>query len=134
MAERDVGHRRGLLKGVEVDDDHVDGSDAVSGDGGFVFLIAANVKQAAMNLGVERLDAAIKHLWKAGEFADVLDREAGLAQCLCGSASRDQFDAKTGKHAGKVHQSGLVSDAQQGSTNLFCIVGARTHGCSPQKK
>ena len=80
MAEGDAGLGGGFLKGIEIDDDHVDGLDAVRGDGGLVLLIAANVEQAAVDLGMEGLDAAVEHLGKAGELADVLDGEAGFAE------------------------------------------------------
>ena len=73
VAEGDAGLGGGLLEGVEVDDHHVDGLDAVGGDGGFVLGVAADVEQAAVDLGMEGLDAAVEHLRKAGEFADVLD-------------------------------------------------------------
>ena len=38
MAEGDAGLGGGFLKGVEIDDDHVDGLDAVGGDGGLVLV------------------------------------------------------------------------------------------------
>ena len=49
VAEGYAGLGGGLLKGVEVDDHHVDGLDAVGGDGGLVLRVAANVEQAAVN-------------------------------------------------------------------------------------
>ncbi len=121
MAEGDAGLSGGLLEGVEIDDHHVDGLDAVRGDGGLVFLVAANVEQAAVDLGMEGLDAAVEHLGKAGQIADVLDAEAGLAQCPRGAAGGDQLHAKAGQDAGKLDQAGLVGNAQQGAPNLFCI-------------
>ena len=87
MAECNAGQSRGLLECVEIDDHHVDGGDAVSGDGGFMFLVAANVEQAAVDLGVQRFDAAVKHLRKACQLGDVLDRKTRRAQCRSGSAS-----------------------------------------------
>ena len=78
VAEGDAGLSGGLLKGVEIHHHHVDGLDAVGGDGGLVLLVAANVKQSAVDLGMEGLDAAVEHLRKAGEIADVLDGEAAL--------------------------------------------------------
>jgi hypothetical protein len=80
MAEGDAGLGGGLLEGVEIDHHHVDGLDAVRGDGGFVLGVAANVEQAAMDAGMQGLHAAVEHLRKAGQVADVLDRQAGLAQ------------------------------------------------------
>ena len=66
MAEGDAGLGRGLLEGVEVHHHHVDGRNAVRGHGGFVLLVAANVEQSAMHLGMQRLHASVKHLGKAG--------------------------------------------------------------------
>ena len=101
VAEGDAGLGGGLLEGVEVDHHHVDGLDAVRGDGGFVLVVAADVEQAAVDLGMEGLDAAVEHLGKAGEVADVLDGEAGFAQGAGGAAGGDQFDAEAGQDAGQ---------------------------------
>ena len=68
-----------LLKGIEIHHNHVDGLDAVRGHRGLMLGVAANVEQPAVNLGVQGLDAAVEHLRKAGEFADVFNGEAGLA-------------------------------------------------------
>ena len=111
MAEGDAGLGGGLLEGVEVDDDHVDGLDRVLGDGGLVFGVAADVEQAAVHLGVEGLDAAVEHLGKAGEVADVLDGEAGIAKRAGGAAGRDEFDAEAGQCLGKLHQARLIGNA-----------------------
>ena len=115
MAEGDAGLGRSLLKRVEIDDHHIDGLDAVRGHSGFVLGVAANVEQAAVNPGVQRFDAAVEHLGEAGEFADVLDGEAGLAQGRGGAAGGDKFDAESGERAGKLHKAGLVGDAEQGA-------------------
>ena len=50
--------------------------------GGFVFFIAADVKQAAVDFGMQRFDAAIHHFGKAGVCADVADREARSRKAL----------------------------------------------------
>ncbi len=121
MAEGHAGLSGGLLKGVEVDDYHIDRFDAVRGDRGLVLGVAANVEQAAVNLGVQGLDAAVEHLGKAGQIADVLDGEAGLAQRTRRSAGRDQFHAKARQCLGKLHQAGLVGHTQQRTPNpLLC--------------
>ena len=121
MAEGDAGLRGGFLKCVEIDYDHVDGLDAVRGDGGFVLGIAADVEQTAMHAGMQRLDAAIEHLRKAGEFADVLDCEAGFAQRAGRAAGRNQLDAKARQRSGKIDQARLVGHAQKRAPNLlFC--------------
>ena len=112
VAEGNAGLRRGLLEGVEVDDDHVYGLDVVSGDGGFVVGIAANVEQTAVDARMQRLHAAVEHFGKAGEIADVLYRQAGLAECTRGATGRDQLDAETCEHLGEIDEAGFVGDAE----------------------
>ena len=45
-----------------------------------------------MHHGVKRLDAAVHHFGKAGQFANVLHRQASGTERFCGAASRYQFD------------------------------------------
>ena len=120
-----------LLKGVEVDHHHVDGLDALRGDGSLMLLVAANVKQAAMNLGVQRLDAAVEHLRKAGQIADVLYDQAGLAQRARRSAGGNQLHAKARQHLGKLHQAGLVGHAQQRPPDPLFRNHIRAHDFAP---
>ena len=120
VAEGDRRLGGGFLKGVEVDHNHVDGLDAVGGDGGLVLGVATNVKKAAMDAGVQCFDAAIEHFREAGEVADVFDLEAGLTQSAGGSAGRDQLHAKAGQDLGKFDQAGLVGHAEQGSADPLC--------------
>ena len=42
---------------------------------------------------MQRLDPAVHHLGKAGEFRDILDREAGILDRLGGAASGNELDA-----------------------------------------
>ncbi len=76
----DVGLERGLLEGVEVDDDEVDGLDAVGIDGGDVFGVLADVEDATMDPGVQGFDSSVEHLGETGELRDVADSEPGLAK------------------------------------------------------
>jgi hypothetical protein len=50
------------VKGVEITDDQVDGRDAVRLEVGEVARLAAIRQDAPVNLGVESLDTAVKHL------------------------------------------------------------------------
>ena len=117
MAEGDAGLCGGFLEGVEVDDDHVDGLDAVIGDGGFVLGVAADVEQTAVDEGVEGLDAAVEHLGEAGEVADVADGQAGFAEGAGGAAGGDELDAEAGEGLGKLDEAGFVGDAEQGAAD-----------------
>ena len=76
-----------------------------------MLLVTANIEQAAVDLGVQGLDAAVEHLRKAGQVADVSDHQAGLAQSTRRSAGGDQFYAKADQCLGKIHQAVLVGDA-----------------------
>ena len=94
----------GLLEGVEIDHDHVDGLDAVLADGGAMLLLAADVQDAAVHLGMKRLHPAVEHLGEAGEIGDIFHRDAGIAQQLGGAAGGDQFDSKLMQFPGKLHR------------------------------
>ena len=61
--------------------------------------LSRHVEEAAVDLGVEGLDAAVEHLGEAGEVADVGDLQAGVAEGLGGATGGDQFDAVSGEGA-----------------------------------
>ena len=73
-------------------------------DGRDVLRIVADVQNAAMHLGMQRLHAAVEHLGKAGQLGDVFHRDAGVAQQLRGASGGDQFHAHAGELARKLHQ------------------------------
>ena len=133
MAEGDAGLGGGLLKCVEIDDDHVDGLDAMAGDSGFVFVVAANVKQAAMDARVQRFDTAVEHLREAGEFADVFYGQSGFTQRARGAAGGDQLHAKAGEGLGEFNQAGFVGYAEKRSPNRLCRTCRCTHSSAPDK-
>ena len=115
--ERDAGLGRGFLEGVEIHDHHVDRRDAVLGDGGDVLGIFAAMQDAAVDLGMQRLDAAVEHFGESGEFGDVFDGDAGIAQQLGGASGGDEFDAEGGELAGEIDEAGFVGDAENGALN-----------------
>ena len=94
VREGDLGVGDGLLELVQVDDDQVDQLNAVLSGLLHVLLGIAAGKQRAVNLGVQRLDAAVHHLGIARE---LLDGGYGNARVLDGTsraARRDDLDAK----------------------------------------
>ena len=117
MAEGDAGLCGGFLKGVEIHNHHVDGLDAVRGDGCLVLRVSANVEQSAMHERMQCLYAAIEHFRKAGQIADVFDRKSRRAQCRRGAAGGNEFYAKVGQPLCEFDQSGLVGHAQQRPPN-----------------
>src|SRR5206468_5828525 len=87
----------------------------------------AAMKNTAVDLRMQRLHPAVEHLGKPGEVRDVAHRDSLLPQQLRGAARRDKFDAHAGQLAGKLYESALIGDAQDGTFDLRtrCI----RHGC-----
>ena len=52
---------------IEIDDEKIDRCDAMRAHRGRMFGVVADREQAAVHLGVQRLDAAVHHFGKAGE-------------------------------------------------------------------
>ena len=116
--ERHAWFGSGFLKGIKIHHHHVDRLNAVLGDSAAVRGILAAVQNASVHLGMQRLDAAVEHLGKAGELGDIFDLDAGVAQQFGGAAGGDQFHAQAGELAGEFHQSGFVGHAENGTLNL----------------
>ena len=76
-------------------------------------------QDAAMHFRMQGLDPAVEHFRKAGVFADVDDREAGVAQHLGGAAGGQDFDAGSGERAGEFDQAGFIGHADQGAFDIF---------------
>ena len=113
----------GCLERVEVDHEQVDRRDAVRLHRVGMFLVVADREQAAMHLGMQRLDPAVHHLGKTGELRDVLDRQPGRRDRLRGAAGGDELDAMAGQRLGKFDQAGLVGNGQQGAGYTARMVG-----------
>ena len=109
----------GGLEGIEVDDDHVDHLDAVRLGVAHVRLEVPAAEQAAVDLGVQGLDAAVHHLGKAGELVDHGDRDAGLLQNAGSAAGRDDLDAElVHQRAGEVLAASLIGEGDNRSLDL----------------
>ena len=80
---------------------------------GHMLLVPADVQNAAVHLGMQRLHAPVQHLRKAGQVADVAHTESRLAQRARRPAGRDQLNAVRGQRAGKLDQAGLVGYGEQ---------------------
>ena len=64
---------------------------------------------------MQRLDAAVHHFRKSGQFADVEHLESGIAQRHAGAAGRNQLDAEAGQCAREVDDAGFVGDGNEGA-------------------
>ena len=113
----DAGAGGGLLEGVEVDDDEVDGLDVVLGDGGHVAGVGADVEERGVDAGVEGFDAAVEHFRKAGEVGDVADGKAGSAEGGGGAAGGDELDAVADKGLGEGDEAGFIGDGEEGAAD-----------------
>ena len=113
-----------FLEGVEIDDDHVDGSDAVLGDRGYMFRVFPAMQDAAVNFRMQRLDTAVEHFGESGEVGDVFDYDAGVAQQFGGAPGGDEFDAERGELAGELDEPGFIGDGKNGALDA----GGRHYG------
>ena len=123
LFESHAGLGSSFFEGVEIHHDHVDRLDAVLGDGGDVRGILAAMQDASMHFGMQRLDAAVEHFREAGEFGDVFDGDAGIAQQLGRASGGDEFDAEAGELAREIDEAGLVGDAEDGALDAGSAAG-----------
>ncbi len=86
-------------------------------DGGDVPGVFAAVKDAAVDLGMKRLDASVEHLGEAGEVGDVFHGDARVAEQLGGASGGDEFDAEGGELAGELDESGFVGHGEDGAVD-----------------
>ena len=94
------------------------------GYGGGVLWIVAAVQDAAVDFGMQRLNAAVEHLREASEFGDVFDFYSRVAQKFCGASGGDDFDAECGEFAGEFGESGFIGDAEDGALDAGRHAGA----------
>ncbi len=103
---------------VEVDDHHVDGSDAVRGEGAHMIGFSAHGEDAGGDARVDGFNAAIHHFGELSDFGDVGDGDAGIAQKAGCSAGGDELGAKRGEAAGEIGKSGFIGDAEEDALNF----------------
>ena len=118
--------RRGALEGIEVDDHQVDVLDLVLAGRAHVVGVVARGEQSGVQLGMQRLDAAVHDLREAGEVLDGAHRDAGALELLRGAARRDELDPELGEAGGEVDDPALVGNRQQCASDPD---GARLREC-----
>ncbi len=82
-----------------------------------MLVIVAHRQQAAMDNGMQRLDAAVHHLRKAGDLRNILHGEARVAQRLGRAAGRDQLDAALRQRRREFDNTRFVGHRKQRPTN-----------------
>ena len=98
----------GGLKGVEVEDGHVDLADAMLLHLLLVLGVATDAEKAAMDLGVERLDASVEALGRSSVIRNINDGKTSLTELLGGAAGREQLHVLGGEEGGKLDDASLI--------------------------
>jgi hypothetical protein len=94
-------------------------------------LIAAHIEDAAVDFGVQRLDAAVEHFGEAGEVGDFAHGEAGVAQGFRGASGGNQLDFMASETLREIHEAGFVRHAQQRAGDLFVTAQGDCSGSCP---
>ena len=102
--------RDGLGERIEIDHHQIDRADLMLLHRCGVRGIVAHREQAAVNLGVQRLDAAVHHLGKPRQVRNVAHRQPGVAQRLGGAPGRNQLHAPGGERLAEIDDAGLVGN------------------------
>ena len=98
-----------LLERIQVHHHQLERHDALLGDRGHVVGAVAAAEDAAVDLGVERLDPAVHHLGKAGVGGDLADGDAGLFEMPPGPAAGVDFDAGGRQVLGQTRSGPILS-------------------------
>ena len=82
-----------LLEGIEIDHEKIDRRDPMGEHRGLVLGVLPDREEAAMHLGMERLEPAVHHLGKARQLRDVDHLKPGFVERLRGATRRDERNA-----------------------------------------
>jgi hypothetical protein len=104
--------RYGCLEGIQITNDEIDRLNIVFLQRLDVFGIVADGEDAAVDAGMQRLDPAVEHLRKAGNFRNVAHGQSGVGQRLARAAGRNQLDLKRGQTMSQLDQSRLITDTE----------------------
>ena len=88
-----------------------------------VLGVSADMQDAAVDLGMEGLDATVEHLRKACQLGDIEDGKAVFAERPGRASGRDELDTVGGELTGEVDQAGLVGDAEERAADLLEAAG-----------
>ena len=75
----------------------------------------ATGQDAGVDRRVQGLDPAVQHLRRTGHLADLADRDPGVGDGPGRPPGRDQLHPRVVERPGEVHQTRLVTDAEEGS-------------------
>ena len=120
------GHR--LRERVEIDDQQVDGPDAVRVHGLHMGRVVAQPQQPAMQRRMQRLDPPVQHFGETRPLRDLHDGDAGRAQLPGRAAGGEDFDAALRKKAPERLQPRLVGHGNKGAANGYAVAGGQGGG------
>ena len=86
--------------------------------------VAADGEDAAGDLGMHGLHAAVQHFGKAGDLGNILHAYAGLANEARGAAGGDQFRSQSRQTARKIDNSGFIGDTDEDAANFGHLLQA----------
>ena len=105
------------FEGVEIDDHQFEGQDAVLGQGLHVLGVVVPAEDAAVDLGMQRLEPPVHHLGEARVVRNVADRDAFGLQVFAGAAGAEDFHAGGDQSAGEIGQPLFIADTDQDTLN-----------------
>ena len=101
--EAGAARHRGFER-IKIDDDEIDGQDAVLFHFGDVRRIVAQSQNAAVDFRVQGFHPAVHHFGKTGELGNILYRDFIVAQKRRGAAGRYQLDIQFRRERGKIRR------------------------------
>ncbi len=110
-----LGHGGG--EGIQVHHDQFEGQNAVIRERLHIVRVVVSAENAAVDLRMERLYAAVHHFGKAGVVGDVAHREAEPFDKLARAAGAEEFDAARREPASKHVETRFITHADQSPTN-----------------
>jgi hypothetical protein len=115
LLERAVRLCHRALERIQVQHQQIDRRDAQFGHHRVVGTAAT--EQAAVDLRMQGLDAAVHDFREAGHVAHVAHHDTGVAQRFGAAAGGKQFNAGGDEPLAQLDQAGLVRHAEQGAAN-----------------
>src|SRR5205823_3515349 len=117
------GHVRfldGLLERIEIYHDQIDWLETTFPRFGFVFGVAAFVKQTAVDARVQSFDPAFEHFGKRSETGDVADRDLFFPKQVGCAPGRNDVDTLSLETARKFGDAGFVGNGNERADDFHC--------------
>ena len=103
----------GLLKGIQIDNDHINGGYVMRGQRLHVRRKISTRKNAAMHLGMQGLDTTIEHFRETGVVGDLGNLKAIVGQHPGRAASGQQLYVHGSECSGKFEHASFIGDGNK---------------------